>query len=168
MGENWAPDMMGGSDLFWVMATVIIGQAVMLLRLRAHGCRDRGFRRRAAAADGGGLRQGERPVPVQIGGGRPRRRGKLAVLAGMVAVAAAIGFEMRHHPAAPAVTAPAARPNVTIINKIPAPVINKVPAPVVRVFHFPLSGVEIVLIVAVVAVMAAGVLIVRARARAAD
>jgi len=160
MGENWAPDMMGGSDLFWVMATVIIGQAVMLLRLRAHGCRDRGFRRRAAAADGGGLRQGERPVPVQIGGGRPKRKGKLAVLAGMVAVAAATGFEMRHHPAAPAATSPAAKPNVTII--------NKVPAPVVRVFHFPLSGVEIVLIVAVVAVMAAGVLIVRARARAAD
>jgi hypothetical protein len=162
MGNNWAPDMAGGSSLFWLMAAVIAAETITIVRLRAHGYRAR--RRRAPGATGSpdltGLAPGERPARIQVGSGRRSRKGRFAVLAGMVTIAAAVGFEMRHHPAAPAATAPA-KPNVTIINN------TKVPAPVVHVFHFPLSGVDIVLIVALLAVMTAGVLINRAHARRA-
>jgi hypothetical protein len=158
MGSNWAPDMNGGSPLFWVMAAAILLEGVAIWRLLAHGLR--AGRRTVPSGAFPGLAAGERPMGLPAGG-RPERqpgpltgKGKAVALLGVTAAVAWLGLDMRPRPAAtPAKAAnPAARP-VTVINKLPAPVQH--------VFHFPLSGTDIVIIVIVVAVLTTAVRINR-------
>jgi len=162
MGSAWAPDMMGGSPLFWVMAAMILGEGIIIVRLLAHGVRGR----RTTTPAGPATR--ERPEALPAAGmrapglpgrqpGRMTGAGKLLALAGVAAGAAWIGLDMRHG-TAPAPPATAARP--------PAPVIIKEPAPaVVHTFHWPLSGAETLIAVIVIAVLIAGVRGIRARSR---
>lgn len=92
-----------------------------------------------------------------------RRLPKLAPALLVVGAAAAVGFAQKGHSPAPA--APARNPAPVVAPAAPA---VKVPAPVVHVYHWPLSGTQMLIVLVVVAVLAAGTVIARTQIRERD
>jgi hypothetical protein len=164
-----------GNNLFWVMAALILAEAVAIVKLA--GAVHRGRQLPVPAQNslpGAGFASpgfGEPDPPA-----RPVRRGRggrllgaLVLVAGVLFVADKVmHFKAPSSAAGPAATpAPTAAPKVTVKPPSPSPsASHSVAAPVTHAAsHFPLTGTEIVIIAIVLICAAAGYLITRVRAR---
>jgi hypothetical protein len=167
--------VINGNNLFWVMAALILAEAVAIVKLAGAVHRGRHLPAPAQASlPGGGFASpgfGEpdppaRPVRRR---GRGRLLGALVLIAGVLAAADKVmHFKAPSSAAGTAATPrPTATPKVTVKAPAPAPsASHSVAAPITHAAsHFPLSGTDIVIIAIALICAAAGYLITRVRAR---